>query len=317
MWDGRETASRGMPSGTTDAQALDAIIRPRAGTAPSAAQLRGDRRLRAGAVHRADEDHAAGSLGRAGARGGPGALTTSRSASASTIRSACCRRCPAPAWRVGRSGSGRVHAVRRVADASARRAAGDRARRGDLQHAPVRDRQRPRPERRAAGPGVRTDSTGTCTVCHDTPNAGNHSVAMALNIGIADPSRRTPDLPLYTLRNKATGDDRADHRPGRAMVTGKWKDVAQVQGAGPARARRAAAVLPRRIGGNAGGRDRLLRHALSHPVQRPGKGGSDRVSGRAVRWVMDPGRDPRPTVRTRRRPTSHALTDDRAHRSSV
>src|SRR5262249_8264344 len=47
---------------------------------------------------------------------------------------------------------------------------------------------------------------GTCTLCHDTPNAGNHSVSMPLNIGIADASRRTSDLPLYTLRNRLTGD---------------------------------------------------------------------------------------------------------------
>src|SRR5207248_8321977 len=38
--------------------------------------------------------------------------------------------------------------------------------------------------------------SGTCTICHDTPNAGNHSVSMPLNIGLTDPLRRTPDLPL-------------------------------------------------------------------------------------------------------------------------
>ena len=48
--------------------------------------------------------------------------------------------------------------------------------------------------------------SGTCTICHDTPNAGNHSVSMPLNIGIADASRRTPDLPLYSLRNRSTGE---------------------------------------------------------------------------------------------------------------
>jgi cytochrome c peroxidase len=38
--------------------------------------------------------------------------------------------------------------------------------------------------------------TGTCTTCHDTPNAGSHSVPMALNIGIADAARRQADMPL-------------------------------------------------------------------------------------------------------------------------
>jgi cytochrome c peroxidase len=46
---------------------------------------------------------------------------------------------------------------------------------------------------------------GTCTTCHDTPDVGDHSVAMALDIGLTDVSQRTPDMPLYTLRNNATG----------------------------------------------------------------------------------------------------------------
>ena len=73
-------------------------------------------------------------------------------------------------------------------------------------------------------------ATGTCTVCHDTPNAGNHSVPMALNIGIADASRRTPDVPLFTLRNKATGELVQTADPGRAMVTGRWRDVGKFKG---------------------------------------------------------------------------------------
>jgi len=71
---------------------------------------------------------------------------------------------------------------------------------------------------------------GTCTVCHDTPGAGNHSVPMALNIGLSDASRRTPDLPLYTLRHRATGDTVQTTDPGRAMVTGKWKDIGKFKG---------------------------------------------------------------------------------------
>jgi cytochrome c peroxidase len=72
--------------------------------------------------------------------------------------------------------------------------------------------------------------TGTCTICHDTPNAGNHSVAMPLNIGIAAASRRTPDMPLYTLRNSWTGQVVQTTDPGRAMVTGKWRDVGKFKG---------------------------------------------------------------------------------------
>jgi hypothetical protein len=72
--------------------------------------------------------------------------------------------------------------------------------------------------------------SGTCTICHDTPNAGNHSVSMPLDIGIADASRRTPDLPLYTLRNRITGDVVQTTDPGRAMVTGRWSDVSKFKG---------------------------------------------------------------------------------------
>ena len=72
---------------------------------------------------------------------------------------------------------------------------------------------------------------GTCTTCHDTPNAGNHSVALPLNIGLADASRRTPDLPLYTLVNIVTGDSVQTTDPGRALITGKWTDIGKFKGA--------------------------------------------------------------------------------------
>jgi cytochrome c peroxidase len=71
---------------------------------------------------------------------------------------------------------------------------------------------------------------GTCTTCHNSPNVGNHSVALALDIGLTDASRRTPDMPLYTLRNKATLETIQTTDPGRAMLTGKWKDVARFKG---------------------------------------------------------------------------------------
>jgi hypothetical protein len=71
---------------------------------------------------------------------------------------------------------------------------------------------------------------GTCTVCHDTPGAGNHSVSMALNIGVADAARRTPDLPLYTLERKTTHEAVQTTDPGRAMVTGKWADIGKFKG---------------------------------------------------------------------------------------
>jgi len=71
---------------------------------------------------------------------------------------------------------------------------------------------------------------GTCTTCHDSPNAGNHSVVAPLNIGLADASRRTADMPLYTLRNKTTGEIVKVTDPGRAMIDGKWSHIGRFKG---------------------------------------------------------------------------------------
>ncbi|HEX2658697.1 MAG TPA: hypothetical protein VHU40_10505 [Polyangia bacterium] len=71
---------------------------------------------------------------------------------------------------------------------------------------------------------------GTCTTCHDTPNAGNHSIPAPLDIGLTDAALRTPDMPLYTLRRVSTGETIQTTDPGRAMITGKWKDIARFKG---------------------------------------------------------------------------------------
>jgi cytochrome c peroxidase len=71
---------------------------------------------------------------------------------------------------------------------------------------------------------------GTCTTCHDTPNVGNHSVALPIDIGLTDPQFRTSDMPLYTLRNRLTGQVRTTSDPGRALLTGRWKDIGKFKG---------------------------------------------------------------------------------------
>jgi cytochrome c peroxidase len=78
--------------------------------------------------------------------------------------------------------------------------------------------------------GMPAKLNGTCTTCHDTPNSGNHSVAAPLNIGLVDASRRTPDMPLYTLRNKTTGQIVKVTDPGRALVDGKWAHIGRFKG---------------------------------------------------------------------------------------
>ena len=75
---------------------------------------------------------------------------------------------------------------------------------------------------------------GTCTTCHDAPNAGDHSVPAPLRIGteVPDPvgGLDVSRLPVYTLRNLATGELKTTTDPGRALVTGKWKDVGRFKG---------------------------------------------------------------------------------------
>jgi cytochrome c peroxidase len=82
-------------------------------------------------------------------------------------------------------------------------------------------------------PGLST-LAGTCTTCHNTPNVGNHSVSLAINIGITDFPALAPldttGLPVYTLVCKATGHVYQVTDPGRAMVTGKCADIGKTKG---------------------------------------------------------------------------------------
>jgi len=72
--------------------------------------------------------------------------------------------------------------------------------------------------------------TFTCTVCHDSPNIGNHSVALPLDLGLTDEAHRTPDMPLYTFENRSTGEVVKTTDPGRALITGKWKHMSTFKG---------------------------------------------------------------------------------------
>jgi cytochrome c peroxidase len=71
----------------------------------------------------------------------------------------------------------------------------------------------------------RTNGGGACNGCHTTVNTGTNAKGTMFNIGMADGVHRTSDLPLYTLRNKTTGETIQTTDPGRALITGLWKDV--------------------------------------------------------------------------------------------
>jgi cytochrome c peroxidase len=70
---------------------------------------------------------------------------------------------------------------------------------------------------------------GTCTICHDTPNAGNHSVKAPLDLGLTDPAV-APYLPVYTLQNLVTKERVETTDPGRALISGRWKDIGRFKG---------------------------------------------------------------------------------------
>lgn len=92
--------------------------------------------------------------------------------------------------------------------------------------------------------------SGTCTTCHDTPNVGNHSVALPLDIGTsrlaayeADPvlvaalgQISAPDVPVYAIKgcpdpsNPAETVNYYTSDPGKALITGLCADVNRGKG---------------------------------------------------------------------------------------
>jgi cytochrome c peroxidase len=81
---------------------------------------------------------------------------------------------------------------------------------------------------------------GFCGTCHDSPDVGNHSVKLPLNIGIANggPNNDNPgldidDLPVFTVQcvsGPNTGKSYTVTDLGRAMISGKCADVGKVKG---------------------------------------------------------------------------------------
>jgi len=73
---------------------------------------------------------------------------------------------------------------------------------------------------------------GTCGTCHDSPNVGNHSVSAPLNIGVGELNSPldVTYLPVITLQNKITFEIKTTTDPGRALITGLWKDVGRLKG---------------------------------------------------------------------------------------
>jgi len=86
----------------------------------------------------------------------------------------------------------------------------------------------------------KTSVPGFCGTCHDTPDVGNHSVKLPINIGIANggPNNDNPgldvaDLPVFTLScvsGPNVGNTYTVTDPGRALISGKCADIGKVKG---------------------------------------------------------------------------------------
>jgi hypothetical protein len=88
---------------------------------------------------------------------------------------------------------------------------------------------------------------GACSTCHDTPNVGNHSLPVPLDIGTSHAASlesdarivagltqiSTPDLPIFQVTCTAgplAGTVRYTSDPGRAMITGRCADLGRIKG---------------------------------------------------------------------------------------
>lgn len=65
----------------------------------------------------------------------------------------------------------------------------------------------------------------SCNVCHNSANNGTNIGNTMFDINTASAEARTPDLPLYTFRNKRTGEVRQLTDAGLGNITGRWDDL--------------------------------------------------------------------------------------------
>jgi cytochrome c peroxidase len=66
---------------------------------------------------------------------------------------------------------------------------------------------------------------GSCLGCHNAANNGSHVNGGLFDIGASRAEFAIVGMPVYTLRNKTTGEKRQTTDPGRAVRSGRWADV--------------------------------------------------------------------------------------------
>ena len=101
-------------------------------------------------------------------------------------------------------------------------------------------------------------SMTSCASCHNTNNVGANNVAGAtFDIGTSEERRRSDDVPLYTFKNRTTGETRRLTDPGRGLITGKWSDLGRFKAP---MLRDLAARAPYFHDGSAGSLEEVVEH---------------------------------------------------------
>jgi cytochrome c553 len=71
----------------------------------------------------------------------------------------------------------------------------------------------------------RNANNRTCNGCHNSPNNGTNVGNTLFDIQTASFDARPDDFPLYTFRNRTTGEIRQLTDAGRGNITGLWNDL--------------------------------------------------------------------------------------------
>ncbi|MDE2125375.1 MAG: hypothetical protein KGJ62_02170 [Armatimonadetes bacterium] len=204
MWDGRETGRGGrVDRPALERQALDAMRdHSQELTAPSGHQVTGIVGFEEGLFAAQSALRSVGALDAAGGRGGPALLAAMAHEN----------------WRRSAPGFDLYAAWLRLPGSDAISAARRSIARGEV----IFD------SRRFAIRGVdgyRGPSHGACASCHDAPDVGTSRAGLLMDVGISSAELRTADLPLYTFLRRGTAEQITTSDPGRALVTGRWRDM--------------------------------------------------------------------------------------------
>jgi len=73
--------------------------------------------------------------------------------------------------------------------------------------------------------GQQVFNSSGCNGCHNAANNGSNVDGRLFDIHASQVQHRKPGMPLYTMRNKQTGETHETTDPGRALRSGKWADM--------------------------------------------------------------------------------------------